>query len=218
MQKFTGKNVRINRPSSNFTKENATKSYVKKQLKKKENIIQNSTSAQSASVSYDSPQIVSILAAQTGFDRHIQSGIQGYVRLYGKSGALSVVRVMVIQYLKDSATAPTLPILFYGTTADANTVLEPYDFSLKSNYKILYNSNHILSDSASATSNLMSQRLLKISVPYKRIQKKIITNTSDAAAYGRGALYLVVFSNVAAASTPPTIDYDMSVNYSDYNQ
>lgn len=201
MQRFVGKNVRIQRPRKNFSKEVATKSYVKKQISRQATILQVSGSGTSASVSYDSPLVANLTGA-TNEGYQFKSPLQLRLRFKGKSGAITAVRCIVFQWLVSNQQAPTVPDLLIS--ANATAVEQPFNYDNRAMYKVMYDSYFLLGDTASSD-DIPDEVVRSINIPLKRLQRKTQIPTDDAGSYSKGNIYMMVLSDIANASTPPTI-------------
>lgn len=186
----------------------ATKSYVKKVVKQSQELIDQAQTHAAENAAYDGVALQKIstpVAAQASGDKLVLSSIRVKCLFANPSSAGTVfVRMVAFQWYLDDATAtPAFADIFNGS-ADATAVIEPIEDASVNNSvkaKILMDKVIKLGEATSVEGNDKAIRSYLFTA--RNVGRKIFRMTGTAT--GINHIYLMFVSNIADASSPPTV-------------
>lgn len=200
MQRFTGKNVRIVRPRRNFSKEVASKAYVKRQVTKHEDYINAAPSLSATNAAYDSHVTHKFTPADE--ITYFKSAIRFRGQLKNPNTAGCTARVIIFQYLESDENAPVATDFMSGNVNTAASSFITVNTSSKRRAKLLYDKSFYLGGSTG--NDAPKSKQLNIVIPLRRLSRKTMSQTGSSSAV-KGNIYLFAWSDIANASSPPTI-------------
>ncbi len=213
----TGGKFRRRRRTSKPAPKLATKTYVRRAISSSKELLENHIENVAENAAYDGGAIHELDAFTTGAGTagdkiEIVSAMVRMIFANPASAGAVFVRVIVFQWYQDSANqAPTEAELIQGSL-DAQSVLAPLDFLTVDNVnrvKIIKDFVVRLGEATSTDGADKAYRQLLIGS--HNLGRKYIQATG--AASGRNKLYMCVISDVADASSPPTVVSQSSFKY-----
>lgn len=187
------------------------RTYVKRTINKvrnmQENVIvdvaENTASDATGEAVFD----LSALAISTANDKLEISSVQGIFRILNPASAGTVfVRVVIFQwYIDDNVDVPAKDDIIQGAEDNLRDVLKPLHVANQDNsvkFKVLFDKLYKLGEATSVEGN--EKKAVKFLITPKKLGRKYMLGTGSAV--GKNKIYMMSWSDVADASTPPTIE------------
>lgn len=186
------------------TQVKAVRKIANKQINRIAELKYKDSLATQQSMSYDSPTVSALTFPSQGDGNTSRDGdsiylkssqLRFYVERNSVSGSDGTWRVMVVQWLENSGTAPTLSDILQDTS-QYDSIHSPYLINGKKEFRVLYDAKGSVSENNGPDHTF---RTANLKPRVRKIQ-------FDAAAVTCvGQLYVIYLSNQAAAGNTPSI-------------
>ncbi len=203
-------------------KRNATRSYVKGAINRLRTIMHDvtPTAAQNASRDVGGEAIINLTPlneVDTGEKGELFNVMINYHLVNAASAGTALVRLVVLQWFPDTGSQnPTKALVLEGATGAVSDMIRPHNIasgglSLKDKkFKIIRDFVVRLGEATSVEGN--EQSIGRIFVTQKQLPRKwLIATAADGVGFNN--VFLMAFSQVADASTPPTIEVNSTTKY-----
>lgn len=204
MVRFTRATARAKMPVSKNVKR-----YVKKAVNRVREVEETIVTNASENASFDQTgfsafDLTSSAITDAGDKLEILS-IKGRILLNNPASAGTVfVRVVILQWYKDNECEAPTKSLVLSTTNTAVDVYRPFNqdaIDNSSRFKVLSDKTYKLGEATSVEGN--EKKIIPYLITQKRLGRKYIKANSSSGGFNN--VYMLAWSDVAEASTPPTI-------------
>lgn len=186
----------------------SVKSYVNRRISANKEIQEVTQTTAAANAAYDAINLVELsglAATATPQTKHETVRIRGKIQIANPASAGSVfVRIVMFQWYADNNVEVPNYADIFGSAAAATSVLswlEPDTFDNRVKGKLISDRVYRLGEAASVEGQ--EQRIIPFNITQKQLGRKYVLGTGSAKGFNK--VYIMAVSNIADASSPPTL-------------
>lgn len=194
----------------------ASRRYVKRQIRHSTETQFDYTTSTTQNIAFDGPEVVSMTTPSSALGDKINlKGLKVRAKLSNPADVGAVhCRIIVFQWFQDDAvSSPTMGVVLQDATG-ADSIISGYNITRRDNtvnFKILKDVYVRLGEAGSLEGQ--NSKIVQFYIPMKSLQRKVMRMTGNGT--GFNGIYYLAYSDVADASSPPTLELQSVLTFTD---